>query len=72
MNLSINTSSEVATQCKKTTTKTIVDPGVVTENDITSDGIELLDYCYNEGKLIGTAMSKQVTFTIKNTNNYHL
>lgn len=35
INLSVNSDSEVANSCKTATTKTIVDPGVVTENDIT-------------------------------------
>lgn len=47
---------------------------LVIEKDISSEGLKIADYCFDEesGKLIGTAATKEVEIEIINTENYNL
>lgn len=42
------------------------------DKGLSSDDLTIVDACYNDGKLIGTAMAKEVEFQIVNTNQYDL
>ena len=50
---------------------TIVDSNTVLGSNSLVD-LTITDNCYNEGQLIGTAMSKELEATIVNKNNYDL
>lgn len=39
---------------------------------LTNNGVNISDYCFNDGKLIGTAMVKEAEIEIKNSDNYDL
>ncbi|MCI8654491.1 MAG: tail fiber domain-containing protein [Clostridia bacterium] len=42
------------------------------KNDIGQNGLNLADYCYNNGQLVGTVMSKELEIEINNNNEYDL
>ena len=51
----------------------IENPDLVLLGDVlTENGLKIADYCYNNGKLIGTAMVKEAEIEIKNPNQYDL
>lgn len=45
---------------------------VFTGDDLTENGVKLTDYCYNNGILIGTAMTKEVEIELRNLQEYDL
>jgi len=45
---------------------------VLNNSNISDNGIKISDYCYNNGQLVGTAMTKEAEIELKNTENYDL
>ena len=70
--------SNVITTTARLTFKEFFSDGtdlILDEQNITQEnGLTIIDYCFNDkdGKLIGTAMTKEVEVELKNTNNYDL
>lgn len=45
---------------------------VFTGDDLTENGVKISDYCYNNGNLIGTTMTKEVEIELRNLKEYDL
>lgn len=45
---------------------------VLNNSNISDNGVKISDYCYNNGQLVGTAMTKEAEIELKNTENYDL